>query len=66
MNPLSTAECEALLASANKHEEAAKAIRLITDGLKDAGYTVYAKGLNEVVIQMINHVDTAREFARKS
>jgi L-rhamnose mutarotase len=65
MSELNHAQREALLASANKHEEAAKEINAAIDRLKAAGYTIYADELREVVIGMIHHVDHARDLARK-
>lgn len=66
MNPLTAAQCEALLASASKHEEAAKEVRAIADRLAEAGYKVYAKELTMVAIKMISHVDHTRDAARNS
>jgi len=65
MSELNQAQREALLASANKHEAAAKEIRASSQLLNEAGYTIYADKLREVVTQMISHVDHARELARK-
>lgn len=65
MSELNEAQREALLASAKKHEEAAKEIREIGERLLANGYKVYVNKLVEVVIQMIGHVDAARELARK-
>lgn len=65
MSELNEAQREALLASADKHEDAAKEVNKACDRLVAAGYTIYAKALQEVVIQMIGHVDAARELARK-
>ena len=63
---LNDAEREALLASADKHDEAATEIRVIAETLQDAGYTVHAKHLLEVTARMVEHVDAARDLARKS
>jgi len=65
MSELDQAQREALLASASKHEDATKEIRASIQRLNEAGYTIYADKLREVVTQMIGHVDTARELARK-
>lgn len=65
MSELNEAQREALLASADKHEEAVKEIRKACDHLVSAGYMVYAEKLHEVAIQMIGHVDAARDLARK-
>lgn len=65
MSDLTQAQNEALLASADKHEDAAKEIRVIIDNLFAAGYSVYAGQLTEVVVAMISHVDHAREIARR-
>ena len=66
MSELNQAQREALLASADKHEDAAKEINATCDRLATAGYTIYAKALKEVAIQMIRHVDDARDLARKT
>lgn len=65
MSELNLAQREALLASANKHEVAAKEINESCDRLRASGYTVYADELREVVIGMIAHVNSARDLARK-
>jgi hypothetical protein len=65
MSDLNEAQREALLASAEKHEDAANEIRTIAEELEDAGYAIYGKALREVVVSMIRHVDTARDLARK-
>ena len=66
MKELTEAMRESLLASAQKHEEAAKEIRAVIDRLTTTGYTVYANELTKVVVGMIRHVDGARDLARKS
>ena len=65
MTELNEAQREALLASADKHEEAADDVRAIAESLADDGYNVYGAQLREVVAQMIKHVDSARDLARK-
>lgn len=65
MSELNQDQREALLASAAKHEDATKEIRASIQRLNEAGYTIYADKLREVVTQMIGHVDAARELARK-
>jgi hypothetical protein len=65
MSELDQAQREALLASAAKHEDATKDVRAAISRLNEAGYMIYADKLRDVVIQMISHVDTARELARK-
>jgi hypothetical protein len=65
MSDLNHVQREALLASADKHEAAAKEINASCDRLREAGYTIYADELREVVIGMITHVDSARDLARK-
>jgi hypothetical protein len=65
MSELNFEQREALLASAQKHEEASKEICGTYDKLMAAGYMIYAEKLQDVVIQMIRHVDTARDLARK-
>jgi hypothetical protein len=65
MSELNQAQREALLASADLHEEAAKTVRGAVDALATHGYTVYGKELIRVVRQMIGHADAARDLARK-
>lgn len=65
MSELNQAQREALLASADKHEEAADDVKVACENLREAGYEIYAAILDGVVVRMIRHVDEAREIARK-
>jgi len=64
-NELNEAQREALLASADKHEEAVTDIREVVERLLEDGYAVYAKKLREVLVDMTRHVDQARDVARQ-
>lgn len=65
MSELIKAQREGLLATADKHEEAANTVNKVIEFLESHGYTVFGKELADVVGRMIAHVDTVRELARK-
>ena len=56
---------EAMIASANAHDAAAKIVRDTANDLAGRGYNLHARKLSEVVVSMISTVDNLREHARQ-